>query len=225
MKVKIPFSLIPFRILKRLSSRFFGIGSKVARHFPLVSLYLEKAEMNISVQEYFAMCITSALSFFLFNFLFFSLILYSILKYSFVVSFFVSFVLTLFIFTQQIFYPKLVANRKIKDIERNLIPVLQYILIQLSSGIPLFTIFVNISREDYGAISKEFQKAVKKINAGIPQTEVLDTLAEENPSLYFRRAIWQLTNGLKTGSDTAGVVKEVIAAISEEQLVQVQRYG
>ena len=47
-------------------------------------------------------------------------------------------------------------------IEKNLMPALQNILIQLNSGVPAFNILVNISSGKYGDLSKEFGKAVRK---------------------------------------------------------------
>ena len=60
----------------------------------------------------------------------------------------------------------------VRDIERNLIPALEDMLVQLNSGVPLCSILVNISASDYGELSAEFKKAVKKINAGSPQSDV-----------------------------------------------------
>lgn len=140
-------------------------------------------------------------------------------------SFIIAVPVVLFILLQQLLFPKLLAGRKIRDIDKNLLPALQDILVQLNSGIPLFSIMVNISQKKYGGVSREFGTAVKKINAGISQVDVLDEMASKNPSLYFRRAIWQLVNGMKTGSDTGIVVKEIISALSEEQLLQIQKYG
>ena len=102
---------------------------------------------------------------------------------------------------------------------------MQNFLVQLNSGVPLFNILVNISRADYKSLSKEIEKAVNEINAGKPQVEALEEIAATNPSLLFRRAIWQIVNGMKSGADMAGVTEEVILSISEEQVLQIQRYG
>jgi len=74
-------------------------------------------------------------------------------------------------------------------------------------------------------MSTEFSTVVKEINAGKPQVEALEEIAVENPSLFFRRSIWQLVNGMKAGSDMSGVIKEIINSLSEEQVLQIQRYG
>ncbi len=225
MKNKIPFSLLPFNILRKISSVFYGLGNMIQKGMPSMRLNLEKAEINVSPQEYIAMCLMSSLIFFVFCYMLLNIFLYLFVGRSLILSFFVSIIVTLFVLIEQISYPKLKGNRKTKDVERNLLPALRDMVVQLNSGVSLFSILVNISKEDYGAISKEFEKVVRKINAGIPEVEVLEELATQNPSLHFRRALWQLVNGMKTGSDTAIVVKNIIGNLSEEQLIQVQRYG
>src|SRR6185436_7949366 len=125
-----------------------------------------------------------------------SLIVFSILTTSFFVlasvnnPFLLALSLTLlisfFIFIVQMIYPKIYATRKQKNVEKNLIPALTDMLVQLNSGIPPFSIMVNISSSDYGALSAEFKKAIKKINAGYPEGEVLEELGEKNTSVFFR---------------------------------------
>tara|TARA_B100000315_G_scaffold158098_1_gene146774 strand:- start:311 stop:895 length:585 start_codon:yes stop_codon:yes gene_type:complete len=122
-------------------------------------------------------------------------------------------------------YPKLVASRRIKGIEINLLPALQDMYIQLNSGVPLFNILMNISTSDYGGVSLEFSKAVREINAGRSNLEVFELMAIRNPSILFRRALWQLASGMKEGSDISTLIHEVIQSIADEQVMQIQRYG
>jgi flagellar protein FlaJ len=133
--------------------------------------------------------------------------------------------IAIFSFFSQSVYPKAYSTRKEKDIDKNLIPALEDILVQLNSGVPLFTIMVNISSSGYGELSYEFKKVVKKINSGMPQIEVIEELGEKNPSLFFRRTLWQLSNGMRAGSDISVIIKESIKSLNEEQLIQIQSYG
>lgn len=226
MIFKIPYSLVPFNTLKVISIMLGGIARFIEPAFPFLDLNLKQADIKFSAREYLAMCISASLIFFLSFFAFGILFLYlagslgSILLLVTILVFF-----TLFVFFQQIYYPVFIVNKRIKSIENNLLPALQDFLVQLNSGIPLFNILVNISSHDYGELSNEFKKVVREINAGIPQVQALDEIASRNPSLYFRRALWQIVNGMKAGSDMAGVISEVIRALSEEQLIQIQRYG
>jgi len=89
----------------------------------------------------------------------------------------------------------------------------------------LFSILVNISASDYGVLSLEFKKIVKKINAGVSELDVLEETGEKNPSIFFRRTLWQISNGMRAGSDISVVVRDSIKFLNEEQLIQIQNYG
>lgn len=224
--LKLPLSILPVKNLRKISYLFLGVGETLRPMFPFLKKNLEQAEIEFDVREYLTMCFFASALFFLFVgiIITFGLYVFGIEKYYFIGPV-IAFVFTIFVFVQQTLYPKLAANRRIKSIERNLLSALQNILVQLNSGIPLFEILVNISRSDYGEISREFGRAVKEINTGKSQIEVLDEIAAKNPSLFFRRAIWQLVNGMKAGSDMSTVIKSSIDALSEEQLLQIQKYG
>jgi pilus assembly protein TadC len=223
--IKIPFSFIPNDVLRKLSFGFFGISSIVEKYFPFLKVNLKQAEMRLSPKEYISMCIVSTIFFFLiFGFLFMFLMgAFGVQKAY--MGFVISFIFAGFTFLQQMMYPKMLVRKRIKGIERNLLASLQNMLIQLNSGVPLFNILVSISKGDYKEVSEEIGKAVREINAGKPQVDALEEIATTNPSLLFRRALWQIVNGMKSGSDMSGVINESIVAIAEEQVLQIQRYG
>jgi flagellar protein FlaJ len=223
---KLPYSLLPTERLKSVSHHFLGIGEFLQNIFPFVKLHLKQSELEFSAKEYLSMCFLSSFISFVFFGFFLGIILFlaGITQFIFF-TLIVSIIISLFIFFQEIAYLKIYINRRVKNIEQNLIPVLQNLLVQFNSGVPLFDSLVNISRGNYGEISKEFANAVKSINAGTPQIEKLEEMASFNPSVFFRRAIWQLINGMKSGSDMAKVIDEIIDLLSEEQLLQIQRYG
>lgn len=225
MNFKIPFSLVPFSILRKISIPFIGVTHYIEPLFPSLNLNLKQADIKLTVREYLSMCIAASLMFFLFLSLVIGSLLYAIGSSSLFLAITISVIFTVFVFFQQLYYPVMLINKRIRSIEINLLPALQDFLIQLNSGIPLFNILVNISSHDYGELSNEFKKVVKEINAGIPQIGALDEVASRNPSLFFRRALWQIVNGMKAGSDMANVLGEAIKALSEEQLIQIQRYG
>lgn len=226
MKQKIPFSIIPFNRLKRLSKPFSPITRKLEIYFPSLNLFLKNIEMNVNPFEFINMCFLASLVFYVFSSIILTIFLFLFQIESFVtVSLTVAIPLTLFILLQQLLYPKLKSNRRIKDIDKNLLAALEHIMINLNSGVPLFNTIVAISSENFGEVTVEFKKAVKKINAGEPQLDVLNQMADENPSLFFRRALWQLVNGMKSGADVAVVIKDIISALSEEQLIQIESYG
>jgi len=224
--IRIPFTFIPLKQLFKFSNILKGVSEKLKLFFPFLKLTLEQVEYNIEPRDYIALCLTSSLFFFIFFSLFLFLILNSFeLKNTLLIAPFISLIISLFVFIQQILYPKFYLNSRIKKIEQNLLPSLRATLIQLNSGIPLFNILVSISNENYGAVSDEFKRAVKKINAGYPEIDALEEIAKNNPSLFFRRAIWQLVNGMKAGSDIKNTLENVIDSLSKEQSIQIENYG
>lgn len=224
MKFKIPFTFSRIDKLKKktkfLSDKIrYKKGSRLAEN-------LKNCSANISREEYLAISLRSVIISFVILFAVATTAL-AFLKFDrFIVGGLAFAVLfSGFVFFSQMAYPKIHVTRRQRNIEKNLIAALQDISVQLNSGIPLFNIMTNISEEDYGELSEEFKMAVKKINAGMPEEEVLEELAKKNPSVYFRRTLWQISNGLNAGGDMAIVVKDSIKSLNEEQMIQIQTYG
>lgn len=226
MMIKLPYNLLPKKAILRFSRLFIGFAYSSKPFFPFLGLNLRQAGIKTDTREYLAMCMASSFVFFLACSSVLSLLVFSFgLENPLVVGIISALIFSLFVFIQQISYPKLLSNKKIRSLEQNLLPALQNILIQLNSGVPTFNILVNIAAGDYGEISKEFALAVKEINAGKSQVDVLEELASNNPSTLFRRAIWQIVNGMKAGGDMSSVINDIINRLSEQQLIQIQNYG
>ncbi len=227
MKFNIPFTIRTIERLKE-KSRFFNFQrtNKNQNFNQKLGYYLNSSNIKITTNEYLAICRRSFIIFLIFFFII-STTIFTLLKVKmpFLISLILAFILSFFVYANQRAYPRIHNIRRIKNIEKNLIPALGDMLVQLNSGIPLFSILVNISSSNYGELSEEFKKAVKKINAGFPQMEVLEELGETNSSIYFKRTLWQLSNGMRAGSDIFIVIEESIKSLNEEQLLQIQNYG
>ena len=224
MKFKIPFLFGSINKAKQ-RSKIFQRFIKGKRN-TLFEKQLESAGLDLSREEYLSICING----FVFSFV----MVFILASTSFVLlrvdnillfSLGLAVLFSSFVFFSRLVYPKVYDGRKQKEIERSLISVLQDMLVQLNSGIPLFSILVNISSSDYGVLSEEFEKIVRKINAGYAQVDVLEEVGENNSSVFFRRALWQISNGMRSGGDISIVVQESIKSLSEEQLIQIQTYG
>lgn len=219
-----PFTFTAPEKLKR-RARFFTERIGYKKNSRLAE-ELKNSGVNISREEYIGIIIRT----FFITFIFLLLISTTILAlfkidFFYVYGFGFSFLFSCFISFSQIVYPRIYVARKQRDIEKNLISALQDISVQLNSGISLFGVMTNISDANYGELSEEFRKAVKRINSGEPETDVLDDLAKRNPSVFFRRTLWQVSNGMRAGGDISTIIKDSIKALNEEQLIQVQNYG
>lgn len=227
MRFHIPFTIANSEKLKR-SSRFFIIKTRLKQSSKDTNLkqYLNNAESGLDAEEYRAITRRSFVLFFVILIIISttSLVLLRI-RNAYFLSFLLSLAFSIFIFFSQTIYPRVYDKKRVRNLERNLIPALEDMLVQLNSGIPLFNIIVNISDSDYNELSSEFKKAARRINAGIPEVEVLEQLGEKNSSIYFKRTLWQISNGMKAGSDISLVIKEGIKSLYGEQLLQIQTYG
>jgi|SRR3989344_4689380 len=223
---RMPYSLVPVQVLEKGSPFFLGAAERSQNLFPFLKVNLRQAKFQFTPKEYLSLCYTATVLFYIFfAFLLNILLLIAGVENFILIGLFIPLVFALFVFMQQLYYPKIHASRRIKSIEQNILPALQNLLIQLNSGVPLFESLVNISKEEYGEISIEMSKVVREINAGKPQIETLEDVAAVNPSVFFRRAVWQLINGIKSGSDMTGVIGEILNLLAEEQVLQIQRYG
>src|SRR5689334_21010023 len=224
MKFQIPFTFSSIEVLKKRSV-FFGDYIQYRKHSKLEE-NLFKCQVNLTRKEYLSIAYRT----FTHTFIFFLALAMTILgfigvPYYPLFSIGMAFFFSGFIFLSQLFYPGMYVMRRQKDIERNLFSALEDILVQLNSGIPLFSVLVNISSSEYGELSTEFKRAVQKINAGSPEQEVLEELSRRNPSVFFKRTLWQISNGMNAGSDMSIVVRDSMKALNEEQLIQIQNYG
>lgn len=224
MKFKIPFEGTNVDRLKKVSKPYY----KKIRYKPdsKLSMYLKNSGAPLKSDEYLGICRRSFLnSFFALLFLFFVLLFVLGRERFYFLAIGVSLLISGIAYMNQRAYPRIYFLKRQRDIEKNLIPALEDVLIQLSSGIPLFSILVNVSDSNYGELSVEFEKAVQKINAGEAEVDVLEELGENNPSSYFKRVLWQLSNGMRAGSDMMVVIQDNLHSLNEEQMIQIQEYG
>lgn len=120
--------------------------------------------------------------------------------------------------------PDIRAKRRSRKLEKELPYALRHILIEVQAGISLYKAMVAVT-EGYGEASREFKTIVKDINAGKSEIEALENAVTRNQSLQFRRALWQLINALKSGSDVSKTLDSLVDAIIEDQILAVQKYG
>jgi flagellar protein FlaJ len=221
---KIPFVPFPLETALKLSRKFIKIGDKIAKSTSL-DMYIKQSEINIDTREYASMAFFTSLFWFLLTFSLFVLIgIIIALKFIYIVIIF-PVLISLVSFVYILFYPKLMVVKKIRDLDSNLLYGLRHLTIQVKSGVSLFDALVSVSKQEYGVLSKEFGSCTKKISAGWPENEALEELALKNPSLQFRRAMWQITNSMKSGTDLGNTLESIVNNISSEQRIAIRKYG
>jgi len=220
----IPLSLLPPPVLMNLSKHAEGLGEFISSFLPNLKLELMQAEVDVPSRRYVAISLISGIVNFLFVALLIAAIGYTMGRNVALLGVFAGALVGVSSFLTTLFYPAVVATKRTRALEANLIPALRQLLINLKSGVPLFQAMTSVS-VGYGPVSKEFSKMVEQMNGGVPQTDVLNDASKRNPSFRFRRVLWQISNALKVGSDVGNAIEEMITELTKERMSEIQRYG
>lgn len=212
----------------RLSRKFRGIANSVRGAYPHLKLELDQIEAGLKPDEYIAYSIVNALLTFV------SLAAPLLLVARFTIGLeaknaaillTVCIVVAYLTFFYGMLYPRLLINRKVREIDKDLLFALRHLLVKVRSGVGLFDGMRGIAAGNYGEVSREFHKIVVEITSGRRETEVLEEAAYKNPSQYFRRAIWQISSSMKAGADIGSTLDVVVANLSQEQRILIRKYG
>jgi flagellar protein FlaJ len=221
--------LFPINLGLKLSRPLTGICQKLRKYFPGLAKELESAKLELSDYTYLSLVIINLLFYFiLFVGLLFTL-LYVVQAKPFLYSIRQSVLNTALIvvlvgyglFT----YPKVLAGKKAEEIDKNLVFALRDLLMQVSSGVPLYNGLVNISKAGYGQISQEIELVAKSINTGTPVDKALQIMAIHTKSPYLKRVTWQLINTIKAGSSLKNALRIVVADLTLEQKSKIRDYA
>ncbi|NUN11220.1 type II secretion system F family protein [Candidatus Micrarchaeota archaeon] len=223
MKQVIPFSFLPPKVVVALSKRMLGLTTVFSKHFDSLQEDLVQADYTYSAQEYYGIALAVAMANSFFSGFLFSIVAIAI-KIPLLFVLVGVIVIGLASFGTILIYPKIVARRKGRAYEKNLIPAVRQLLIQLRSGVTLFDAMASVA-DDYGEVSKEFKKIVQKINAGTPEVDALSDASRSVPSRSFQKVLWQVANAIKVGSDVSDALGTILDDITTEQIDKIHSYG
>ena len=221
----IPF--VPFpaaKAAKIAMGHFSKFGGMICKSFPSLKTSLYQAKIDLRPMEYASMIFMTCIFYFGVMTPLIFLVGVIVGKLDFFLPLVVGSTFSIFVFFYLIQYPKLVAGRRMRILESDLLNSLQHMLIEIKSGVPLFNSMVSIS-SGYGEISEEFRMIVKEVNAGKAEIAALEEASRRNPSLYFRRTLWQLTNSIKAGSDIGDALEAIVHTLTQEQIIAIRKYG
>jgi Flp pilus assembly protein TadB len=211
--------------VKIAENLFLFIGQKAHNFFPKLERQLESAQMDKGAEEYLSSCaknslklsvpVSSGLFVIALN------LNDSLFQLIAAVSFPVVLMMGFFTFVS---IPNIRTKRRTRKLEKNLPYALRDILIQINSGIPLYQAMVTAT-EGYGEASKELNRIVRDVDGGKSMVVALEESIVRNPSERYRRAMWQLSNSIRSGTDISGTLSSVVDAIIKEQKIEIEKYG
>lgn len=222
--MRIPF--MPFKTDRTLSfsRRLLFLGEIVSKTKPSLKLNLYQAGISLMPREYVAIAMFSSLFYFapIFLMVFFAGVAFQSVDFVFPTA--IGAVFSVFVYVYIMNFPHLITAKRVRSLEKDLLPALQHMLIEVKSGVPLFNAIVGIS-EGYEKVSEEFRIIAKEINAGTKETEALDEASQRNPSKHLRGVLWQISNALRSGSDVGNTLQSIVDNLTKEQTIAVRKYG
>lgn len=123
-----------------------------------------------------------------------------------------------------LYYPRILVKKLAEEIDKNLAYALKDLLLQVSSGVCLFNGMANVSVGGYGEISKEFEKIVRDINAGLNEVDALERMSVRTESRFVKRTIWQLVNVMRSGASMIGALRNVVDSLILFQQKQIRDF-
>ena len=224
-RFSMPLNVLPMPLLRWASKRMTGLGASFGKILPLHDADMKRAEIPVNVKEYATMALVIIVFYFIFfTFIFFVLAFRLLNQIEIVLPVVISLIFSFLVLVQLIAFPIIRIKKKVRELDRNLVFALRTILVQLRSGVSLFESMKVVAEGNYGAVSSEFKKAVDQISTGTIQEIALDRIAEYNPSIFFRRAIWQIVNGMRACADVSAVLSESVDSLTEAQSIQIRNY-
>lgn len=121
-------------------------------------------------------------------------------------------------------YPKIKTNRRTRDLEKDLPYALRDVLIEIKSGIPLYEAMRTVT-SGYGEASEEFERIIKDVDGGKSMIGAIEESIVRNPSEQYRRAMWQVNNSIKSGTDVEVTLESVVDSIIKDQKLKIEKYG
>jgi len=115
-------------------------------------------------------------------------------------------------------------SKREREIDRDVLFAGRFLLVKLNSGKPLINALFEAS-QSYGVAGEYFKEIVEDIKVGTPLEEALERAYKTTPSKKFRKILFQINNALRIGVDVSSPLEAILEEISQEQLIEIQRYG
>jgi len=219
---------IPVPTIRQLGARFKGIGAKVTNIFPGLQYDLSNAQVDLTASQYGVGAVFSAF-FFAFFIAAFLLLVGIIRQFEtplmILLPFLAFMVVGMILFFLHMYYPRILSKSVASKIDRGLVFATRDMLIQVSSGIPLYQTLANVADGDYGQVSVEFKKAVGEARTGTSLTAALENMAVRNQSVYLKKMSWQLITAMRSGANLTKSLKGIIKLLVDYQLRQIKAYN
>ncbi|MDO8554857.1 MAG: type II secretion system F family protein [Candidatus Micrarchaeota archaeon] len=227
---RIPLLIFSFEKMQNFGKRFSRLAKFLLKLKPSLISELNGLETDTEAEDYVIASFFSALFYGLVFFFFgyaVSLVLpsSSATKIPILLGGILGLFFFLIFFILHIIYPGILRKKIAVRENKDLLFALQEMTMNIESGITLYDTMRILSIGDYGYVSKDFEKAVKRIAAGEYEKDALKTIAIENENEYVRRAVWQIVNSLETGAKVSSSLSSIIDLLEKQIYREIRDYS
>lgn len=200
-----------------------SVSDGVLPYFPELDKKLKIAEMKKDVKEFMDSAILNSIISSIVVFVVF-LAIFFIFRIDLLFALPVLIVMFFFSFFNLTHIPDLYLIRRKRDIEYDIVYGTRQLVIEISSGMPLFDAMVTLTK-GYGQFSEEMKRIVERVTLGEPISLVLKDVADKTPSPAFKRVLLQLANAIVSGADVGKSLDYIVDQIVRDQIIEVKEYG
>ena len=138
-----------------------------------------------------------------------------------IISFFLLFPVIRFYFLKM---PDLKILNLEKEITKEILFALRFLIIELESGVLIYKAFENI-KKNYPVIGKYFGEIVDQVDYGTDIEKALNNVIQKCPSDNLRMILVQIQNSMKTGADMVTALNVTVERITREEKIMVNEYS
>lgn len=195
----------------------------IIRRFPYLTIQLEQAGIQLTPEQFIKKVLKVSLIVSL-TIIISLLIVFYKLNFSLLLLLLISPIIYFGLFFFFIHSPRAKSNKIVREIDREIVYAGRFLLIELSSGTPLFNAIGDVAN-NYPTIGKYFKQIVDKVESGKPIEAAINEVIEITPSANFRRVLFQIINSMNTGGDVSKALESIVEQIAKEQLIKIKEYG
>jgi pilus assembly protein TadC len=218
---RIPLMFFSLAQVQSVGARFHSIGVRVISLYPNVRYDLKNIGIDFPAEHYCTAAFISALAWAVLISVFLGIFLSAVptiplplrIAFPIIMGFLALLAATVF----YVFYPRMMGKSIGATIDRELIFAMRDMLIQISSGIPLFTVIENIGSSNYGYVSMEFKRVATNVKGGSALLHELELMAIRTQSEYLKKISWQLVTAIRSGADLTATLKSVVKVLVDYQ--------
>ncbi len=195
-------------------------AEKIAKLFPGLKFRLGMAGLKETPEQFVKRLLKVSITFTIL----FEVIILLFTKFNFLISLLsapIIYILCFFFFSR---IPDVYAKKRAQEMDAEVLFAARYIMLKIQSGVPLLNSMIDASR-GYGIAGKYFGEIVQDVSTGASIEEALEYAIKYSPSKNFKKLLEQLMNALKTGANISDTLKAMIHDVTEEQIIEIKKYG